>query len=52
MGNKLKIVENREIVFMRKDYKICTLSYFSVEEYINIINQRSDLYKPASFLPH
>ena len=28
---------------------ILTLDY---EEYIKIINQRSDLYKPASFLQH
>ena len=48
--NKLKIIENRDIVLMRRDFKICTWSYFSVEEYNKIINQRSDLYKPASFL--
>ena len=30
---------------MRRDFKICTWSYFSVEEYTKIIKQKSDLYK-------
>ena len=43
---------NRDIVLMRRDFKICTWSYFSVEEYIKIIKQKSDLYKSAPFLPY
>ena len=46
----MKIAENRNIVSMRRDFKICTWSYFSVEGYIKIIKQKSDLYKSASFL--
>ena len=34
---------------MREDFKICIWSYFSVEEYIKIIKQKFDLYKPTSF---
>ena len=49
---ELKIVENRDIVSMRRDFKICTWFYFSVEEYIKIIKQKCDLYKSASFLPY
>ena len=52
IGVKLKIVENRDIVSMRRDFKICTWSYFSVEEYIKIVKQKSDLYKSVSFLPY
>ena len=37
---------------MRGYFKIRTWSYFSVEEYIKIIIQKSDLYKSASFLPN
>ena len=37
---------------MRGDFKIYTWSYFSVEKYIKIIKQKSDLYKLASFLTY
>ena len=46
------MVENRDMVSTRGDFKICTWSYFSVQEYIKIIKQKSDLYKSASFLPY
>ena len=50
IGVKLKIFENRDIVSMRRDFKICICSYFSVEEYIKMIKQTSDLYESTSFL--
>ena len=39
IGVKLKIVENRDIASMRRDFKICTWSYFSVVEYIKLLSR-------------
>ena len=34
-----------------KDFKICTWSYNPIKEYINIIQQKSELNKTALYLP-
>ena len=44
---QFKPVKIRDIILKKRDFKLCTYSYFPIEEYIKIIKQKYEISKVA-----
>ena len=44
---QFKPVKIRDIFLKKRDFKLCTYSYFPIEEYIKIIKQKYEISKVA-----